>query len=350
MAVTEHLGRASASAWRRIEPSHKWRKLATDNVLVFILAAIICLGAVSSQYYFTPQNIENFLRSVAIFGILALGMTPVLLTGRIDLSVGAVMIFSVVTAVDVMIWGEALSGVKALVRGNIYQGSEIPLILLALAAGGLIGLVNGVGVALLRIPAFIMTLATMTALRGLSFLLTNGHPYYLQTPFYSWLGSSVVLGIPFSMLVCLVLFGVLALVLGRTVAGRRIYAIGGHERTAELSGINVPLWIVLSFTASGLFAAIAGVLFTARLASVDAPLAGGYELSAIAVAAIGGTSLSGGRGSAYRTLLGALVLAAVMNLMNILGIDTWYQNLVLGFVVILAVAAADFGRRRTARS
>ena len=350
MAVTELLGRASASVGRRIEPGHRWRKLATDNILVFFLAAIICVGAVSSQYYFTPQNIENFLRSVAIFGILALGMTPVLLTGRIDLSVGAIMIFSVVIAVDLMIWIEALSGVKALVRGNTYKGGEVLLVLIALATGGLVGLINGVGVALLRIPAFIMTLATMTALRGLSFLLTNGHPYYLKTPFYSWLGSSVILGVPFSMWVCLALFALLALVLGRTVAGRRIYAIGGHERTAEVSGINIPLWIVLSFVGSGLFAAIAGVLFTARLASVDAPLAAGYELSAIAVAAIGGTSLSGGRGSAYRTFLGALVLAAVMNLMNMLGIGTWYQNLVLGLVVILAVAAADFGRRRTART
>jgi ribose/xylose/arabinose/galactoside ABC-type transport system permease subunit len=350
MAVTEPFGRASASVGRRIEPGRKWRKLAADNVLVVVLLAIICIGAVSSQYYFTAQNIENFLRSVAIFGILALGMTPVLLTGRIDLSVGAIMIFSVVIAVDLMIWIEALSGVKALVRGNTYKGGEFLLILIALATGGLVGLVNGVGVALLRIPAFIMTLATMTALRGLSFLLTNGHPYYLKTPFYSWLGSSVILGVPVSMWVCLSLFALLALVLGRTVAGRRIYAIGGHERTAEVSGINIPLWIILAFTASGLFAAIAGVLFTARLASVDAPLAAGYELSAIAVAAIGGTSLSGGRGSAYRTFLGALVLAAVMNLMNMLGIGTWYQNLVLGLVVILAVAAADFGRRRTART
>ena len=350
MAMTELLGRASASVGQRIEPGRKWRKLAADNILVVVLLAIICIGAVSSQYYFTPQNIENFLRSVAIFGILALGMTPVLLTGRIDLSVGAIMIFSVVIAVDVMIWIEALSGVKALVRGNTYKGGEVLLILIALATGGLVGLVNGVGVALLRIPAFIMTLATMTALRGLSFLLTNGHPYYLKTPFYSWLGSSVILGVPASMWACLALFALLALVLGRTVAGRRIYAIGGHERTAEVSGINIPLWIILAFTASGLFAAIAGVLFTARLASVDAPLAAGYELSAIAVAAIGGTSLSGGRGSAYRTFLGALVLAAVMNLMNMLGIGTWYQNLVLGFVVILAVAAADFGRRRTART
>ena len=350
MAVTEPFGRTSASVGRRIEPGRKWRKLAADNVLVVVLLAIICIGTVSSQYYFTAQNIENFLRSVAIFGILALGMTPVLLTGRIDLSVGAIMIFSVVIAVDLMIWIEALSGVKAMVRGNTYKGGEVLLILIALATGGLVGLVNGVGVALLRIPAFIMTLATMTALRGLSFLLTNGHPYYLKTPFYSWLGSSVILGVPVSMWVCLALFALLALVLGRTVAGRRIYAIGGHERTAEVSGINIPLWIILAFTGSGLFAAIAGVLFTARLASVDAPLAAGYELSAIAVAAIGGTSLSGGRGSAYRTFLGALVLAAVINLMNMLGIGTWYQNLVLGLVVILAVAAADFGRRRTART
>jgi hypothetical protein len=234
MAVTELLSRASANVGRRIEPGRRWRKLAADNVLVIVLLAIIGIGAVSSPYYFTPQNIENLLRAVAIFGILALGMTPVLLTGRIDLSVGAAMIFSVVIAVDLMVWIESLSGVRALVRGNSYKGGEVLLILIALATGGLVGLLNGVGVALLRIPAFIMTLATMTALRGLSYLLTNGHPYYLKTPAYAWMGSSVFLGVPFSMWVCLALFAVLALVLGRTVAGRRIYAIGGHQHGGGL--------------------------------------------------------------------------------------------------------------------
>lgn len=327
-----------------------WRRLVSDNALLLVLLGIVCLGALTSEYYFTPQNIENLLRSVAIFGILALGLTPVLLIGRIDLSVGALMIFSVVTAVDVMIWVEQLMGNRALVRGNTYAGAEVPLILIALLTGALVGLLNGLGVVVLRIPAFIMTLAVMTALRGLSFLLTNGHPYYLRTPLYSWLGSSVIGGIPFSMWVCIVLFAVLALVLGCTVAGRRIYAIGGHERTAELAGIKVGFWIVVAFVISGFFAAVAGLLFTARLASVDAPLAGGYELSAIAVAAIGGTSLSGGRGSPYRTLLGALVLAAMLNLMNLLGIGTWYQNLALGIVVVLAVSLAEYGRRRTLRA
>lgn len=344
----ERAGRQPSSA--PVPISHSWRKLASDNALLLVLLGIVCLGGLASEYYFTPQNIENFLRAVAIFGILALGLTPVLLIGRIDLSVGALMIFSVVTAVDVMIWAEQLLGYKALVRGNTYNGGEVPLILLALLTGALVGLLNGLGVVLLRIPAFIMTLAAMTALRGLSFLLTNGHPYYLRTPLYSWLGSSVIAGIPFSMWVCIALFAVLALVLGCTVAGRRIYAIGGHERTAELAGIKVGFWVVAAFTVSGLFAAVAGVLFTARLASVDAPLAGGYELSAIAVAAIGGTSLSGGRGSPYRTLLGALVLAAMLNLMNLLGIGTWYQNLALGIVVILAVALAEYGRRRSQRA
>jgi len=325
-----------------------WRRLLVGNSLLLVLLLIAVAGWIGSPYYFTAQNMENLLRGAAIFGLLALGMTPVLLTGRIDLSVAATMIFSVVLAVDLMIWLEPLlHGKKALVRGNTYNGDEALLIVLTLATGTLVGLLNGVGVALLRIPSFIMTLASMTALRGLSFVLTDGHPYYFKQPAFTWLANAAPLGIPFSMWVCLLLFGGLALLLGRGVAGRRIYAIGGHERTAGLAGIRVRSWIVAAYTLCGGFAAIAGLLFCARLGSVDAPLAPGYELTAIAVAVVGGTSLLGGRGSPYRTLLGALVLAGLLNLLNMLGVDTWYQNLITGLVLLFAVTLAEQGRRRS---
>jgi ribose/xylose/arabinose/galactoside ABC-type transport system permease subunit len=151
-------------------------------------------------------------------------------------------------------------------------------------------------------------------------------------------------GLPFSTVFYLGATLVAGLVLKYTIIGRRLYAIGGDEKTARYAGINVDKWIILAFVVSGVCAALAGILFTARLGSVDAPLGVGYELTAIAIAVIGGTSLSGGRGSPYGTLLGGMVLAASLNLLNVWGVGTWYQNLVVGGVLIAAVV---IGRRRS---
>jgi ribose/xylose/arabinose/galactoside ABC-type transport system permease subunit len=315
--------------------------------LLWLIAAILLTGAFTSEYYLTGQNIENLLRSVSVFGLLALGMTVVMLTGRIDLSVAATMIFSIVVAVKLMVFmGDAL-GLRWLVKGNTYAGPAWPFLLIAIATGGLVGVVNGIGIAYFRVAPFIMTLVSLTALRGFNYVLTDGHPYYLRSAVFSFIGDKVVLGIPLSTLVFLVVLVALILFVNGTVAGGRFYALGGSERAARYAGIRTERYVVLAYVLSGLCAAVAGILFTARLKSVDAPLASGYELTAIAIAVIGGTALSGGVGSPWRTLLGSLVFASGLNLLAIWGIGTWYQNLIIGTVLIVAVALSGLGRKTT---
>lgn len=314
--------------------------------LLWLIAAIIVTGAFTSEYYLTGQNIENLLRSVSVFGLLALGMTVVMLTGRIDLSVAATMIFSIVVAVKVMVFlGDGL-GLRWLVKGNTYAGPSLPFLAIAIVTGCAVGAVNGIGIAYLRVAPFIMTLVSLTALRGFNYVLTDGHPYYLRSPVFAFIGDQVVLGIPFSTLVFLAVLIALILFVNGTVAGSRFYAIGGSERAALYAGIRTDRYVVLAYIISGFCAALAGILFTARLKSVDAPLASGYELTAIAIAVIGGTALSGGIGSPWRTLLGSLVFASGLNLLAIWGIGTWYQNLIVGTVLIAAVALSRIGRPR----
>lgn len=314
--------------------------------LLWLIGAILLLGALTSEYYLTGQNIENLLRSVSVFGLLALGMTVVMLTGRIDLSVAAVMIFSIVVAVKLMVLVGDAAGLRWLVKGNTYAGPVWPFMLIAIATGGVVGAVNGIGIAYFRIAPFIMTLVSLTALRGFNYVLTDGHPYYLRSPVFGFIGDQVVLGIPLSTLVFLAVLTAMILFVNGTVAGSRFYAIGGSERAALYAGIKTQRYVVLAYVLSGLCAAIAGILFTARLKSVDAPLASGYELTAIAIAVIGGTALTGGIGSPWRTLLGSFVFAAGLNLLAIWGIGTWYQNLIVGTVLIVAVALSGIGRKQ----
>jgi ribose/xylose/arabinose/galactoside ABC-type transport system permease subunit len=323
--------------------------LIVGNPLLWLVLLITLIGMATSDYYLSAQNLQNLMRSMAVFGLLAMGMTLVLLTGRIDLSVGATMIFSIIAALQLMVLIGDVTHIKMVARGSSFVGPVTPFIALALVVGGFVGLVNGIGIAYGRIAPFIMTLATLTGLRGLNYVLTSGHPYYLQTPGYVWFGDALVFGVPISMLIYAVVFAVLAWVVGQTVIGQRLYAIGGEERTARYAGIPIERWVVLAYVVSGVCAAIAGVLFTARLKSVDAPLAAGYELTAIAIAVIGGTTLSGGRGSPWRTLCGGIVLAAGLNLLTLWGVSSWTQNIVVGIALIAAVALTEATRRRAAR-
>jgi ribose transport system permease protein len=314
--------------------------------IVWLIVLILVAGSLTSEYYLTPANIANLLRGIAVIGLLALGMTVVLLTGRIDLSVAAIMIFSVIAGVVVMAELGPMLGQRWLVKGNTYAGPIAPVIAVALGTGLVIGVLNGIGVAYLKVSSFIMTLVSLTALRGLNYVLTDGHPYYIKSDFYGWIGDGSVLGLPASFLIFLAVLAVLILFVNGTTPGRRFYAIGGNEKATLYAGINTPRLVVGAFAISGLCAAIAGIVFTARLKSVDAPLALGYELTAIAVAVIGGTALAGGIGSPWRTLLGAVAFSAGLNLLTIWGIGTWYQNLAIGVVLILAVGLSEMNRKR----
>ncbi|AZO73427.1 MAG: ABC transporter permease [Mesorhizobium sp.] len=315
--------------------------------IIWLILLIFAVGALTSEYYLTALNIENLMRSIAVIGLLSLGMTVVLLTGRIDLSVAALMIFSVIVGVVVMAEIGPMLGSRWLVRGNTYAGPIVPVILIALATGIAVGALNGIGVAYLKVASFIMTLVSLTALRGFNYMLTNGHPYYLKAPFYSWTGDGKIVGIPVSFVVFVfVLLALIGFVNG-SMRGGRFYAIGGNEKAALYAGIKTQRYVVLAYAISGLCAALAGIIFTARLKSVDAPLAAGYELTAIAIAVIGGTALAGGIGSPWRTLLGSIAFAAGLNLLAIWGVGTWYQNLAIGVVLIISVGLSKMSRKKT---
>ena len=314
--------------------------------LVWLIVLIFVIGAVTSEYYLTAQNMENLMRNVAVIGLLALGMTVVLLTGRIDLSVAAIMIFSVIVGVVVMAEIGPMIGQRWLVKGNTYAGPIVPVMVIIILTGVAVGALNGIGVAYLKVESFIMTLVSLTALRGLNYVLTNGHPYYLKSAVYGWIGDASITGAPASFLIFLAVLAALIFFVNGTVSGGRFYAIGGNEKAALYAGVRTARYVVLAYIISGCCAAIAGIVFTARLKSVDAPLAAGYELTAIAIAVIGGTALSGGVGSPWRTLLGSVAFAGGLNLLAIWGVGSWYQNLIIGVVLILSVGLSKMSRKR----
>ena len=216
--------------------------------LIWLIALIVIVGAATSEYYLTAHNLENLMRNVAVIGLLSLGMTVVLLTGRIDLSVAALMIFSVIVGVVVMAEIGPLIGERWLVRGNTYAGPMLPVMAITLMTGAAIGALNGIGVAYLKVASFIMTLVSLTALRGFNYVLTNGHPYYLKSADLST-GSATArsAGLPASFLIFLAVLVVLILFVNGSVAGSRFYAIGGNEKAALYAGIKTARYVVLAY-------------------------------------------------------------------------------------------------------
>lgn len=334
--------RASSTRWLAVVSS-----LLGRHTLLLAFLALVVTGTLTSEYFLTEANITNLLRSMAVPAILALGVSFVLLVSRIDLSVASQMIFApVVGVLAITLFADAMD-FRVLVRGNSFTGSSLALVLIALTTGAFVGWLNGIGVMYGRITAFIMTLAMMQGLRGMNYYLTGGHAYYLQSPTYTWMGTTEPWGVPFSFLVYVALSILAAVALRYTIVGRRLYAIGGDERSAALAGVNVRFWVIMAFVICGVLAAIAGILFTSRLQSVDAPLGFGYELTAIAFAVIGGVSLAGGKGSPYRVFLGALVITTLLNILTLWGFGSWYQNLAMGLVVIAVVAIDQWLHHRS---
>jgi ribose transport system permease protein len=266
----------------------------------------------------------------AVVAVLAFGSTFVIVSGGIDLSVGSVAALSAMVGA----WSSAKAGLPGPIA-----------LLLGLATGAAAGLINGALVSYGKLPAFIATLAMLSVARGLTLVVSQGTP--LATPdVVSWLGSNLTPYLPVPLLVMLVFFGITAFVLNRTYQGRAMYVIGGNEEAARLSGIDVRRQKLVIYALSGLFAAVAGMLLAGRLASAGPQAAVGYELDAIAAVVIGGASLSGGIGRASGTLIGALVLAVLRNGLNQLQVSPFWQQVVIGVVIALAVLL-DTLRRRT---
>jgi len=313
------------------------KKFFLNNILLFIFFIICIVGTFTSEYFLTLTNLQNMVRNMAVPGLLALGVSFVFLVSRIDLSVGSLTIFGPILAVSSLAFFGDIFDFKVLVRGNQYANSAAYIVIISLITGIVVGLLNGIGVMYGRITSFIMTLAMMKALWGLNYVLTHGHAYYLQIPTYTWMGTLNVFFIPFSTWVYIFLTIIASLIMKYSIVGRRIYSIGGDEKTARLAGINITFWVILAFVMSGFCASVAGILFSSRLQTVDAPLAVGFELTAIAFAVVGGVSLTGGKGSPYRAFLGTIVMGALFSLFSMWGLNTWHRNIVVGIIIILVV-------------
>jgi ribose/xylose/arabinose/galactoside ABC-type transport system permease subunit len=296
---------------------HYGRQFGTALGLIFLCIILWIL----TPYFFTLSNMLNILEQSSINAIIAVGMTFVIITAGIDLSVGSILAFSGVVLA---------SALKA--------GIPLPLALAAgLAVGSLCGLVNGFLVSLGKLPPFIVTLGMMSIARGGALLFTSGRPISGFADTFRWLATGKFIFIPMPFVVMLVIYIVAHILLTRTKFGRYTYAIGGNEEATRLSGVNVRFHKTMVYVLSGLTSAFAALLLTARLNSAQ-PIAGiMYELDAIAATVIGGTSLMGGEGTLSGTLIGALIMGVLRNGLNILGISSFLQQIIIGSVIILAV-------------
>lgn len=297
-----------------------------------ILVAICILFALLSPNFLSAGNAVNILRQASINIVLATGMTFVILTGGIDLSVGSILAVSAVVAVLVSL----LPAIGWL---------AVPA---ALLTGLLLGLVNGALITFLNVPPFIVTLGTLTALRGAAFLVANGTTVINRDLNFAWIGNSYVGPLPWLVIIALLTVVVSWFVLRQTVLGVQIYAVGGNERAARLTGIKVNRVLLFVYGISGLLSGLAGIMSSSRLYSATGLLGQGYELDAIAAVILGGTSFTGGIGTIVGTLFGALIIAVLNNGLTLLNMSYFWQLVVKGLVIIVAVII-DRLRKRSRR-
>jgi ribose transport system permease protein len=289
------------------------------------------VASVMTEHFLSADNLLNIARQVSINAIIAVGMTCVILSGGIDLSVGSVM---------------ALTG--TLMAGMMASGVPPSLaILLGLAAGIAFGTANGFFVAYARMPPIIVTLATMGIARGLALIYTGGYPISDLPGWFEFFGRGNVLGLQTPVLIMLLVFAVAYVVLEHTPVGRYIYAIGGNEEATRLTGVRVPRYKLLVYGISGLTAAIAGLVLTSRLMSGQPNAGVSFELDAIAAVVMGGTAINGGRGAIAGTLIGAVMLGVLNNGLNMMGVSPYLQNIIKGVIILLAIYISRNSGKRT---
>ncbi len=290
---------------------------------LFGLVIITFVLSIVSPSFLTLDNVFNVLRQVSINALIAFGMTFVILTGGIDLSVGSILALS-----------------SAITAGMLADGMDpILAMLIGLAAGAVMGAINGLFITKGKVAPFIATLATMTIFRGLTLVYTDGRPItgLSDSSLFEIMGRGYFGWIPVPVIWMLVCYAILYFVLKKTTFGRRVYSIGGNEEASILSGIrvnSVKIWI---YSLTGTLSALAGIILASRLNSAQPTAGASYELDAIASVVLGGTSLSGGRGWIFGTLVGALIIGVLNNGLNLMNVSSFYQQVVKGGVILLAV-------------
>jgi len=292
-------------------------------VLALIVLALIT--TVMNPSFLDPNNLLNLLRQVSINGLIAFGMTFVILTGGIDLSVGAIL--ALTSALSAMM---ITSGVPTLIA-----------MLIGIVFGGLLGGLNGLIITKGGAAPFIASLATMTIFRGATYVFTNGNPITSKAMnnsfIFQFIGRGYFFGIPVPVIIMLISFFILYILLHKMTFGRKTYALGGNEKAAFVSGIKVNITKTWIYVISGIMSSAAGMILISRLSSAQPDAGTGFEMDAIAAGVLGGTSLAGGRGRIFGTLIGALIIGTLNNGMNLIGISSFYQQIVKGIVIIIAV-------------
>ncbi len=310
-----------SAASKNVEAQSRLYQLWQSLGMAVVLIILCIIMAIFAPHFFTFRNGINVARQVSINAILAAGMTFVILTGGIDLSVGSAL--AVAGVISVWLTTKGVPDIVAVLAG--------------VATGGLCGMLNGVLISRFKLSPFIVTLGALTYLRGVAYVTTGAYPLIKSDLGFAFLGEGSIGFLPWPVIVALAVFIVGYIVLKRTVFGRRVYAIGGNEQAARLSGINVDRALIWVYTLSGVCAGIAGIIFSARLLSAQPTGGDGYELDAIAAVILGGTSFTGGIGSILGTAIGALIIGVLNNGLVLMDVPFFYQLIIKGAVIIIAV-------------
>ncbi|ETD98554.1 ribose ABC transporter permease [Streptococcus mitis 27/7] len=304
----------------------KYMSELTTVIALIILMAVI---TIINSNFLTANNLLNLLLQVTSNALIAFGMTFVILTGGIDLSVGSILALS-----------------SALTAGLLGSGMPVTLaILISLILGCILGMMNGLLISYGKLAPFIVTLATMTIFRGATLVYTNGNPItkgLSDTFLFQFLGQGYIVGIPFPVIIMFIVFIVLYVLLHKTAFGKSVYAIGGNEKAAYISGVKLNKVKIIIYSISGIMASISGLIITSRLSSAQPTAGASYEMDAIAAVVLGGTSLSGGKGRILGTLIGALIIGVLNNGLNIIGVSAFWQQVVKGVVILIAVLIDRF--------
>ncbi|WP_261882437.1 ABC transporter permease [Vibrio pelagius] len=288
------------------------------------------MGTWDSNYFLTQGNFLSILRQVSINGILAIGMTFVIIIAGVDLSVGSVLALSGIVAARFVTKSDAMAIV------NFDSLILLPFII-AITIGALCGLVNGYVISKFKLQAFIVTMGMLSAARGMTMLTTDGNPVSSLERDFRVIGNSYVLGIPTPVIIFGVIFVVAWVLLNKTLFGRYVFAVGGNEKSARTSGIDVDKVKIAVYTLCGVLAALAGLILTARTGSAQTNAGFAYELDAIAAVVIGGTSMAGGIGTLTGTLFGVLIIGVMNNGLDLLGVQSYYQQIIKGILIVSAV-------------
>lgn len=324
----------------------RWQLIFQKYMVLFVLIGLVVIASLLTDSFFTPQNISNILRQVTSNGIIALGMTYAIMTGGIDISVGSIVGFASLIFIScfnseglIEPFNSIFGSLNAIMPG----GYVAPILIAAsitLALCLVIGLINGIGIAKLKLPEFIMTMSMVTVLKGITLVICDGRSIYLDRSYketIGWLGSGRVAGIPVPVIVFVILAIVMTAVLDKTTYGRYVRAIGGNYEAARLAGIKAVFYRGSVYLITAGMAAIAGILISCRTLSGEPLLGDGYELDAIAATVIGGTAMCGGVGHILGTVLGALIIGVLNNLLNLMNISAYFQYVVKGLIIFVAV-------------